>query len=270
MRTNLILVSILLVCESAFSVGTEFIPVQERAQGQALSGSSLLNDSIYSNPAGSAFTQVYSIEGTYVMPKTFSVSVLDTRTSEIGGGLGYFRKAVPYSDQLVQGMKLSLSGRLGAGLGVGLSGKSVWGPSLLNGQSDRLTDLDTGFLANLAPFQVGATFHNILGGSEHLDLKREVSVGARIQYQDVLFLAVSAQMPWGVWRPHQYGIGAEYVSPYYFALKGGFRIRPEDRENFWSVGASLLAPKISIHYAVDLPTSSDRSPEHVLATTLLF
>jgi hypothetical protein len=66
---------------------SEYIPIQERSQGQSLTGSSLLNDSIFSNPASSSFTYVYSMEANYALPRSFAASILDTKTSFMGGGL---------------------------------------------------------------------------------------------------------------------------------------------------------------------------------------
>ncbi len=55
-----------------------------------------------------AFAQVYSVEGIYAMPRSFGVSVLDTKTSGMGAGLGYFRTA-DRNQVMTQGARLALS-----------------------------------------------------------------------------------------------------------------------------------------------------------------
>src|SRR5688572_26841971 len=84
----------------------EFVPLQGKAQGHSLTGASQLNDSLYTNPAASAFTQVYAIDGTFQMPRTFAVSILDTKTSGMGGALGYLRKTPIEGGEPLQGVRL--------------------------------------------------------------------------------------------------------------------------------------------------------------------
>jgi hypothetical protein len=242
----------------------EFVPIQERAQGYSLAGATTLNDSIYVNPAGSAFIQVYSVEGTYNLPKDLAVSILDTKTSGVGGGLGYFRQNVGFSDSL-QGFKLALSTKVSETLGVGLGGKIMWGPDTA-GNNSKLNDVDLGFLTNLNFIQLGLVVRNLLGGNAGYDQFRELSLGAHFAaYQDIFFLNAAISSKWGNWKPYSYGVGAEYISPYYFSLKGGYRIQPDNGISYWSAGASLLAPKLYVHYAVEFPSIANASLVHTLA-----
>lgn len=258
-----------------WSIGApEFVPIQEKAQGQSLAGSNLLNDSLYSNPAGSTFTRVYSIDGTYSLPKSFAVSVLDTQTSSVGGSLGFFRKNHTDGIDPTQGLKVSLGGRVSDSVGVGVAGKMVWGPTqtdVVNSGVSRLTDVDTGVLVNFSSMQFGWTVRNLMGGNEALDLEREWTVGGRINYNQLLFLSAAVTSPWGYLSPSQYGFGAEYISPYYFSLKGGYRIEPSNSPSltFWTLGASFISPKMSVHYALELPNQTDTEMEHLIGVTLI-
>jgi len=265
---KLVTVAIWIAFTSNALAVSEFIPVGDRAQGQSLTAASLMNDSIYTNPASSAFTQVYAVEGIYQAPKSFGVSVLDTRTSELGGGLGYFRSDVGFEKPL-QGVKLSLGGRASSIIGVGLAGKMLWGPDR-TGADNKLNDVDTGIVANLMPLQLGLTFRNVFGGNAAMELNREWALGARLAYEDLLYLSFSAVSTFSKVQPYQYGIGMEYVSPYFFSLKGGLRLRPSESLTFWSAGASILAPKVNLHYVAEFPAQPGKSVEHTIAATFLF
>lgn len=260
------LIGILGICTSAFGWDGNIIPIQGRAQGRSLTGSSTLNDSLYTNPAGSAFVQAYSIEGTLFGQNGFSVSVLDTKTSVLGGALGYFR--VGSDAGSVEGLKGSLFGRFSENVGLGIAPKTVWSSGLIQ---ERLTDFDVGLLLRFGFLQLGATAQNLLGGNTKMGAQREFAYGARVGWEDTLFLSGSAQTEWGKWEPYQYGIGAEYVSPYYFSLKAGLRVVPEATavSTFWSAGASFLAPKISVHYAVEFPQVAGAALQHTLGASLL-
>ncbi len=246
----------------------EFVPLQEKAQGGALAGASQLNDSLYTNPAGSSFTQVYALDGIFQMPKTFAVSVLDTRTSGMGGALGYFRKQVGSYEQPLQGAKLGLCGKVSDSIGFGVAGKMLWGPNLA-GDYTKLNDIDTGLLGTYSFLQFGVALRNTLGGDVSMDQGREWTAGARAGWEDTLYLSVATVSHWEAVSPYQYGAGVEYVSPYYFSLKAGYRTQPRVGQNFWSAGFSFLSPRLSLHYAVEFPQQAGSKTEHLLGVTLL-
>lgn len=263
MRAN-VLFCLLVLSRGVFGA-SEVVPLQERAQGQSLVGSHQLNDSLYSNPAASAFTSTYSIEGSYLGPRTFAVSVLDTKTSTIGGGLGYFRAGSQVSDDVSQGLKLALATRLTESIAFGLGGKLVWGKGPA-GDSRTLKDLDAGLLFDLSVVQLGASLRNVFGGDfAVLGQDREVAVGGRINYEQVLFLSVATQAKANDFNPYQVGVGVEYVSPYSFSVKAGYRIQPRASLSFWSAGASVSSTKFGIHYAIEFPAQGNTTPLHALS-----
>jgi len=248
----------------------EFVPLQQKAQAHSLTGSSQLNDSLYSNPAASSFTQVYSVDGTFQMPKSFAVSILDTKTSTIGGALGYFRHYLPgETASPFQGAKLALAGKVEESVAVGVAGKLIWGLDA-QGNDARMHDADFGVLTNFGFIQAGFTIRNIAGGKVDLKQDREWGVGGRVGYQDTLFLSLATTSTAENMKPYQYSIGAEYISPYFIALKGGFRTQPDLHKSYWGAGASFVSPKISFHYAVEFPQQSVEKTEHVVGTTILF
>lgn len=241
-----------------------FVPIQERAQGQSLVGSSMINDSLYSNPAAGAFTNVYAVDGTFLSTQTFEASIFDTKTSSMGGGLGYFREAVDGGIER-QGAVLALVSRLSNVFGLGISGKSMWQPG------DSFKDLDAGLTANMAWLQMGLVVRNFAaGGDLNMDQYREYALGARVSWEKTLFFSVAANAKWGSLNPYQFGFGAEYISPWYFAIKGGYLVRNDVNTSNWSGGVSFVSPRLSLHYAAVFPAVAGGQIEHTISTTILF
>lgn len=251
------------------SAGQRYIPLQERAQGQSLTGAQLLNDSMFSNPASASLSEVYAVDGSAQSLNSFSISVLDTRTSAIGGALGYFRMPSVNSDKPDQGGVLGLSGRLANWLGVGVAGRMLWMQTPAGG-TEQITDFNVGLLANLGVLEIGATVQNVGGGRPELGVDRFSQVGARVNYERTLFLSGSVESVSNGVDPAVIGVGAEYVSPYHFSLKGGYRHGLTDAVRQWSAGVSILSPKLSLHYAVLFPYTLRETAEHSIGATVQF
>lgn len=242
----------------------DYVPLQEKAQGQSLTGGNVLNDSLFSNPAGSTFTQVYALDASMQGFNNFAVSILDTKTEGMGGGLAYFRRGV--EGARTQGGRVNLASRISDTLGLGVSGKYVAGPDTL-GNEAKLTDADLGLLANFQYLVFGLTLRNTLGGNDAMAMNRELAAGMRLNYKNQLFFSASAVAQKGI-DPKQVGFGMEFVSPYYFALKGGYYFLPKTPFAAWTGGLSFISPKLSLHYAVEFQNLS-RGMEHQFGLTLL-
>jgi len=259
----------LLIAASVASAVPEYVPIQEKAQGQSLTGASLANDSVFSNPASSAFVNTYSLQGDFLFPRSFALSVIDTRTTSVAGGAAYYRRIIDGAARPLQGGRLGLSGRLSNMVGVGVMGKTVWGPTADLKGEDHMNDVDAGVLANFGIVQAGATLRNLLGGSRTMGYDREMAVGGRINYQGVMYFSASAIAKTSEVSPYQYGFGAEYVSPYYLSVKGGFRTQPYTAQSYWSFGASFLSPMMSLHYALEKATFGEGKIEHVFGCSMM-
>lgn len=255
-------------CLSRVYGAHEFVPLQEKAQGQALVGASTLNDSLYSNPAGAAFTQVYTLEGAYALPKSFALSVLDTKSSSLGAGLGYFRRLEEGAKDPVQGLKLNVLGKATEWAGIGVGGKIMWGPDGQGGKAN-LKDIDAGILVRLLPVHLGLTFRNIFGGDARLGQGPEWAFGGSLSLINSFFINAAVLGENKSFKPYQYGFGFEYVSQYYFSIKGGYRFQPDRHLSFWTSGLSFNAPKISFHYSVEFPNEAGKKAEHLIGTTIL-
>lgn len=256
---------ILLTSFTAFGAA-DYVSLQERAQGQSLSGGNVLNDSLFNNPAGSTFTQVYALEANMQSLRNFAVSILDTKNNGMSGGLAYFRRENGPGGPLTHGGRVNLSSRLSDGLGLGVTGKYIAGYDYgMNATS--LTDVDAGLLANFNFMQLGLTMRNLFGGNNTMDLARELVLATRFAFQNQLFFSASATAQYG-FQPKQVGFGAEYVSPYYFALKSGFYFVPNTPLSSWTGGLSFISPKLSLHYAIEFPNLG-REILHQIGMTLL-
>ncbi len=255
---------LVLVLASQAHATVDYVPLQEKSQGQSLTGGNVLNDSLFSNPAGSTFTQVYSLDASMQGFNNFAVSILDTKTEGVGGGLAYFRRGI--DGARTQGGRMNLATRISDTMGVGASGKYVVGPDS-TGKEVKLTDVDLGLLTNFQQLVMGLTLRNALGGNDSMDLKRELALGARFNYKNQLFFSGTAISTRG-FSPNQVGFGMEFVSPYYFALKGGFFFLPNTPFQSWTGGLSFISPKLSLHYAVEFKNLL-RGMEHQFGMTLL-
>lgn len=250
---------------------SDFVPLRERAQAHSLTGAIQSTESIFSNPAASAFNQEYTLDGTFAFPKSFSASVLDTRTSQVGGGLAYFKEQDSESDSYRHGVRVSLSSRVSENIGVAIAGKAIW--SRTQAESSDFKDLDAGLIWNAGFASAGFVLRNFSGGNESSGQRREMSLGGRIGYSQTMFLSAAAHSKWGQFAPYEYGIGVEYVSPWYFSLMGGYRFQTDNSSlepSCWSLGVSFLSPKLSLHYALELPESLEPDSSHLLGLSMAF
>ena len=165
--------------------------------------------------------------------------------------LGYFRQPNDKWDEPTQGVNLSLMGRVSNALAVGVAGKGLWGPNQETGTSADYKDVDAGFLIKLSGLHFGAAIRNIMGGEAKLDQEREVTAGFRLGYRDVLFFSSAMQARWEGFSPYQYGFGIEYVTPYRFTARGGYRFSPGKDEAYWSAGLGFVAQRVTIQYALE-------------------
>lgn len=243
----------------------EFIPIQERAQGHSLVGAAQFNESTYSNPAAASFVQVYSVEGS-MMQGGLAASIVDTKTSYIGGTLGYYRQDETAPSGPLQSLRVGFSRKITDAIAIGTMGKTIWN------NNARLNDADIGMLARFLPIEIGIVTRNVLGGNVAVaDQRREIAYGARLGFKDALFFSASttaiADQPTS---PYEYGFGAEFISLYYFSIKGGYRVERIAQQSHWSAGISLLSPRLLAHYAVEFANTPEGTSTHQVALSMLF
>jgi len=271
MRSKTVIAFILLQIASFAHAFSDFVPLRERAQAHSLTGAIQSNESIFSNPAASAFNQEYTLEGTFAFPRSFSASVLDTRTSQVGGGLAYFKEQDSESEGYRHGVRVSLSSRVSETVAVAVAGKAIWSKNQM--ESSNFKDLDAGLIWNAGFATAGFVLRNFSGGDKQAEQEREMSLGGRIGYSQTMYLSAAAHSKWGQFAPYEYGVGVEYVSPWYFSLMGGYRFQTDNSSlepSCWSLGVSFLSPKLSLHYALELPESLEPDSSHLLGLSMAF
>jgi len=250
---------------------SDFVPLKERAQGHSLAGALQGNESVYSNPAGTLFSETYTVDGTFAFPKSFSASIVDTRTNSIGGGIGYFKEQGLEPTSLSQGIRLTGGSRISQNWAMGIAGKAIWGKR--EGQEISYKDADAGLLWNGEIVTAGLVLRNVFGGKSSFGQEREISAGARVGYSQTFYLSGSAHSKFEKIVPYEYGFGVEYISPWHFSLMGGYRFQvgtKAENPSYWSTGISFLSPRLSLHYAVEFPQLSDEETAHLLGLSMAF
>ncbi|MFM8270237.1 MAG: hypothetical protein ACKN9V_08625 [Pseudomonadota bacterium] len=250
---------------------SDFVPLKERAQGHSLTGALQGNESVYSNPAGTLFTETYTVDGTYAFPKSFSASIVDTRTNTIGGGIGYFKEQGLEPSLVKQGLRITMGSKIAENLALGIAGKAIW--SNQSGNETNFKDADAGLLWNGEIASLGVVLRNLAGGNSSFGQEREMSVGGRIGYSQAFYFSGSAHSKFGKLSPYEYGFGLEYISPWHFSMMGGYRFQvggSSRNPSYWSTGISFLSPRLSAHYAVEFPQTIDEESTHLLGLTMAF
>lgn len=88
-----------------FTEAQDFVGTRPLGMGEAVRGTLMLNDAIYINPAAMAMTKQYSIDAQTVFQPTLdqdlgiNFSLVDTRESAVGAGLGYYGNQVKTTEQ---------------------------------------------------------------------------------------------------------------------------------------------------------------------------
>lgn len=271
MKVLKIFLSLAILFSSSGWTYSDFVPLKERAQGHSLTGALQGNESVYSNPAGTLFTETYMVDGTFAFPKSFSASIVDTRTNSIGGGIGYFKEQGSEPSLMRQGVRVTLGTKLNQNLAVGLAGKAIWANR--PGNETSFKDADAGLLWNGDIASLGMVLRNLGGGNADFGQQREISVGGRIGYSQTFYISGSAHSKFGKPKPYEYGFGVEYISPWHFSMMGGYRFQVGGsalNPSYWSTGISFLSPRLSAHYAVEFPQLNNEEASHLLGLTMAF
>ncbi len=264
--------SLAILASSVSYARPEFISIQELTQGESLTGANLLNDSIYVNPAAGAFTQVYSVEGTYLYKNSFEASIIDSKSGGLIGEVGYFNTlggpAELTSNTFVQGGKVGVTTRLSNHFSLGLDGKYLWRGTSATGKQT-LVDGDVGFLGNFSWISFGAVVRNLLSSQTHFNQFREWSLGAQINYHHLVYLSAASFSTWNNLAPYQYGFGFEYYSPYYFSIKTGYRMEPNADLHYWSAGLAFVAPRFNLTYGILVPLQNGDVIQNMVSLAFL-
>lgn len=205
-----------------------------------------LNESLYYNPASSAFSKLYSIEGVYGFKSiegvrridNYNASIVDTTNKIVGAGFAFTKRSGGNKEWDFRGNlnKLFFKNRVSFGVGVNYTNYQV---------GDNL-NLDLGVLALiLENTSVGATFYNIAG--DKYDIKtRSIALGIRHSIYEMFSFAIDFE--------HKFKKKTNLTGSFEFLYKEGFMaalsFKTDNYIDTYYIGAGLgyIGPKVSIIY----------------------
>lgn len=216
-----------------------------------------LNESIYYNPASSAFAKVQSVEAIYSFstddtrntePKVLNISLLDTGSTFMGGGLGYthWNLGSLGSEWNLNAMlnRLFLNNTLGAGFSA-----SYTNYKYDNLETKRNLNFNFGLLYLLGKKTLlGFSAYNLLGDRNKIN---NTSFSGSIRQTMFDFFSLSASINYETERDFS------YVGSFEFMYKNGFTVLCSIKEDkfsdteteantYWGAGIGYNAPRLSL------------------------
>jgi len=222
--------------------------------GDAARGVGTGNDTLFLNPAGMSIYPRYVIEtfwrtDTWTKANQFSISLVDSKSGPVGGGLAYTYEWVGHDSSVRAGSRVDVgsSYALAKFLLFGIT-MHYHGLQTAEGQVQRVTG-DTGFL--IIPFQfitIGIVGHNVINPiNETNAAPRMLGGGINLKIIPGLNLAFD-------WRksvelegkPAAYHWGAEYVLDQTIPIRFGYVSDEVLDQQRWSIGLGYAHPAFGI------------------------
>ena len=256
------------------------------ARGSSTTASHLVHDSIFQNPAAAVIDKTYIVTLGYTpVGDQLSASIVDTRSSNIGGGLAYVRRDLRdiQSSPLALGnyrrtedrAALSFFGMASDELALGVLGKYTYQKSY-DGLSENGKNWngDIGakyFFSN--SFQIGLAAQNLLKDDKGMNLRafsagietlplRSVNVSARVIHFPKL--PASSEFRYSnTEKTTGFSVGAEWAAYRGLSLRAGYKEQPAWNEKLASAGAGYTDKEWGVDYAFQISTLGDKSNSHM-------
>lgn len=260
------------------------------AMGEAGHSMSLDTSALYYNPAGITRVNRYGFGGNYRKDRypgaakgsLYDVTIVDSLTGGggYGGGLGWLHQEIEPDggDKLKRDtFSLGISWALGELLDIG----TVSRYSMVNEADDKRTQWagDVGFLLGTATgtLSIGAVWHNVWAkkdGAEKEtfgDLPQRLGWGMSSNLYDVLTLAYDGtsnlERRHGAKERHSVG-GELFFTALGLALRTGYIWDIETDRQFFTYGAALVAPKVSLGYSMKQAQGGPNDTSMMIEMTL--
>jgi len=210
-----------------------------------------LNESIYFNPASSAFAKVHSVEFSYTWleepnntnAKVYNISLVDIGQTFIGGGIGYsyYNLNEKGSEWSVNGLinRLFLNNTLASGFSVSYSKYNV--ENIYNSVN---INLNLGFLYILTKKTLlGFTAYNLLGDKNSINTSSFI-LSIRQTVWDFFSFSLASS--------YDLEKDLSFIGSLEFMYKNGFTILTSLKKDynyndtFWGAGIGYNAPKLSL------------------------
>lgn len=239
--------------------------------GEAHRGVANGNDAIFTNPAGMSLFPRYSIEvfwrrNTIKNANQYSVSIVDSRSGAVAGGLAY-----TYEWVRTGGRKKRIGSRVDIASSYRLTNFLLFGVTMKylgftteDEDVSRVTG-DTGFLVQVGRIlNIGFTAYNVVNPvDEGLAAPRMIGGGIGLYLFGGLQLAFDyrKKVDKGEERvryPSSYFVGAEYFVDGAISLRGGYVTDQFADEKRWTLGLGYLDRAMAIDLSYSHTTQKDR------------
>jgi hypothetical protein len=280
------LLALILPFLMAQNLGLAIPLLSSSAMGRAGAGVGAENvHSIYNtNPASMMFEKYYSVGAGYTSDgNTLQASVVDTKTSGVGGALSYFHQleANRYEDKLwkINGIHLALAGNLVEAFSVGVLGKYYWFKAASPLVRDtQMLDFDLGVQYRLGPFfAAGATLRNVMLKTQKEAFPNpDLALGISVSPVSAINILADA----GTWLKEGNQVKGKWMLmgalegklSDTFALRGGYRyVLGMASLQGATAGLSVLFEKVRLSYgALFFLSSVPLDHRHSVDITLVF
>ncbi len=224
------------------------------AMGDAHRGVGTGNDALFLNPAGMSLYPRYVIEtfwrhDSWTKQSQFSISLVDSKSGPVGGGLAYTYEWVGEGSAKRVGSRLDIgsSYALARFLLFGVTMHYI-GQNTEDGQVQRVTG-DTGFMILVGQIlSIGITGHNVINPVEEADAApRMFGGGLNVRIIPDLNLAFD-------WRKSvepenksaAYHWGAEYILGKMIPIRAGYVSDEVLNQQRWSLGLGFIHPSFGV------------------------
>lgn len=256
------------------------------SRGAATTGSHLVHDSIFQNPASAALEKSYTVTVGYSpLGDQLTASIVDTNSSTIGGAVSYVRRdlrdlgGTPLElgnyKRTEDRAALSFFGMADKNFGIGIIGKYAYQKSYDSMSSTGKNwngDVGAKYIFNRY-IQAGAVAQNVLKDDTGINV-RAFSVGIETLPMRSMNLSAriinypkpgsSAQYRFkNDSKPTGFALGMEYAVYQGVALRAGYKDQPTWNEKVASAGLGLNGKDYGADYSFQMSTLGDKSIAHM-------
>jgi len=237
---------------------------QATARGGATAASILGHDALFQNPATGAFQNKYAINFAYLgTGDALAASIVDTKSGPMGGGVYYLKR--DFRQAPVEGSPVgsyarseeragfSFFGKFNPSIGFGANVKYGYRRSYTDGVANvSAWNFDLGGRFILSPdIAIGIVGQNMMTDLTGLNPK---TVLGGLEFRAVPALMLSAQLGriLGDAIPSSgpsYGAGAEYILPYNFLARLGYRDTGILQQRFVTAGFGYESASFGVNYS---------------------
>ncbi len=255
-KIAILTVAFIFLFKPAFGgLNSQAVGVKPLGMGGAFRAVADDNSALNFNPGGITQSIKYSIEALYywsdlseeIPKKIYHISIVDTKTSKIGGGFSFTR------EKLSQGGRkdsyiIALAEQYRPYLHIGISGKYL---RLKGTDNDSFFTSDLGFIIKpwkqyLSAAVVG---YNLIA-TDHEEAYPQLGLGLAAYPSNDITLAADAVKDWdnNGKANFRYYFGGEVFMRGRLGLRGGYSGDRHSAGNYYSLGLGWYAPRVTINY----------------------